>query len=90
MFVGPGREAMHSRAAVTIATPGPVEVSDTIIYKSQGDGATFVDSPDRIIAVSDLLSTSNEGDAIVTRDERKIRSPLLAHLWCSVTYFESF
>lgn len=90
LFVGPTREGIHSRAAVTIATPGPVEVSDTIIHGSQGDGATFVDSPGRTISVRDLRSMSNAGDAIVPREERRMPSPLLAHLWCSAAYFESF
>lgn len=89
LFVGPSHEAIYSRAALTIGTAGSVEVSDTIIY-GQNDGATFVDSPDRTISAKGLLTISNAKDGIVVRKERKISSPLLAHLHCSAVYFESF
>lgn len=59
LFIGPTREGIHSRAAVTIATLGPVEVSDTIIH---GRHATIAASlPHRAAGHTALLEQVGSG-----------------------------
>ena len=70
LFAGPLDEAIHSRAAITVATPNGMDIENTLVFDSDGDGIVVVDT-EATTNVVGSSSISNKGHGMVVRPRRR-------------------